>query len=249
MTKDPAAPGFKQKAVRELKDFAVIALYLAFFFSVLVTYTMLLLKKYDLNYLDYTFAIINALVIAKVILIGEMVHFGKGAEARPLYQSVVYKAFIFGLLVRRIPLPRRVHQTPHSPQAFWGRLERYPLRRSDGQDPCRLLHLHSSLRLQRTSPRAGRGEAPHALLQARHGGRSGPPTNCPIGGLRRLLFEAKKSYHRVPFPEERPCQILWHEASPPRAVGDCAHHENRGSQRCAHLLRTTLVKAHAASST
>jgi hypothetical protein len=98
MTKDPAAPGFRQKAERELKDFAVIVLYLAFFFSALVTYTMLLLKKYDLNYLDYTFAIINALIIAKVILIGEMVHIGKGAEARPLYQSVVYKAFVFGLL-------------------------------------------------------------------------------------------------------------------------------------------------------
>jgi hypothetical protein len=122
MTKDPAAPGFKQKAVRELKDFAVIALYLAFFFSVLVTYTMLLLKKYDLNYLDYTFAIINALVIAKVILIGEMVHFGKGAEARPLYQSVVYKAFAFGLLVLAFHfleefIKRLIHHRPFG--AVW----------------------------------------------------------------------------------------------------------------------------------
>jgi hypothetical protein len=98
MTKDPAGPGFKQKAKQDLKDFILISAYLAFFFCALTTYTMLLLKKYDVSYLNYSFAIINALVIAKVILIGEMVHIGTGAEARPLYQSVLYKAFVFGLL-------------------------------------------------------------------------------------------------------------------------------------------------------
>jgi hypothetical protein len=97
--KDPAAPGFKQKAKHELVDFAVIAAYLAFFFCSLVTYSMLLLKKYDVSYLNYTFAIVNALVIAKVILIGEMAHLGKGADSKPLYQAVLYKSVIFGLLV------------------------------------------------------------------------------------------------------------------------------------------------------
>ncbi len=97
--KDPAAPGFKQKAKKELKDFLIISLYLAFFFSALVTYTILLLRKYDVSTLNYTFAIINALVIAKVILIGEMMSLGKHGETRPLYQSVFYKAVIFSLFV------------------------------------------------------------------------------------------------------------------------------------------------------
>jgi hypothetical protein len=98
-TKDPAAPGFKQKAKKELKDFFVISLYLAFFFCALVTYTNLLVRQYGGDSLNYTFAIINALVIAKVILIGEMVNIGKHAEARPLYQSVLIKAVLFSLLV------------------------------------------------------------------------------------------------------------------------------------------------------
>jgi hypothetical protein len=97
--KDPAAPGFKEKAKDEFKDFLVIAGYLAFFFCALSTYSMLLLKKYDVSYLNYAFAIINALVIAKVILIGEMAHMGRKYEDRLLYQSVLYKAFVFGLLV------------------------------------------------------------------------------------------------------------------------------------------------------
>jgi hypothetical protein len=98
-SKDPAAPGFRQKAEHELKDFAFISLYLAFFFCALSTYAMLLLKKYEISYLNYSFAIINALIIAKIILIGEMMHLGRGAEAKPLYQAVLYKSFLFGLLI------------------------------------------------------------------------------------------------------------------------------------------------------
>jgi hypothetical protein len=97
--KDPTAPGFKQKAVHELKDFAWISLYLGFFFCALSTYSMLLLKRYEINYLNYTFAIVNALIIAKIILIGEWVHLGRTVEARPLYLAVFYKSIVFGLLV------------------------------------------------------------------------------------------------------------------------------------------------------
>lgn len=96
----PAKPGFKQKAAHEFKDFFLISLYLAFFFCTLVAYTNLLLRRYDVSSsVNYAFAIINALIIGKVILIGEMVKVGKFAETRPLYQSVLYKAFVFSLLV------------------------------------------------------------------------------------------------------------------------------------------------------
>jgi hypothetical protein len=98
-SKDPAAPGFRQKAEHELKDFAFISLYLAFFFCALSTYAMLLLKKYEISYLNYSFAIINALIIAKIILIGEWARLGRKIEAKPLYQAVLYKSFVFGLLV------------------------------------------------------------------------------------------------------------------------------------------------------
>lgn len=97
--KDPAVPGFKQKAKQEFKDFLVIALYLTFFFCGLEAYTNLLLRQYGVTPLSYTFAIINALVIGKVILIGEMVNVGKHAEARPVYQSVFIKSVVFSLLV------------------------------------------------------------------------------------------------------------------------------------------------------
>ncbi|HEY4962676.1 MAG TPA: hypothetical protein VII29_17600 [Terriglobales bacterium] len=89
----------KQKAKHELRELMIIFLYLAFFFCALVTYSMLLLNEYHVRYLNYAFALINALVITKVIMIGEYAHVGKRGETKPLVLSALWKAFIFTLLV------------------------------------------------------------------------------------------------------------------------------------------------------
>jgi magnesium-transporting ATPase (P-type) len=104
MSNDPVTAGvkgkgFKEKAKHEFIEFLVIAGYLAFFFCSLATYTMLLMKRYEGSYFSYGFAILNALVIGKVILIGQMMNLGRGSEARPMYQSILFKAFIFSLVV------------------------------------------------------------------------------------------------------------------------------------------------------
>jgi hypothetical protein len=90
--------GLKQKAIHEFTRFISIFLYLAFFFCAVTTYRMLLLSDFRDSYINYTFAVINALVIAKVILIGEYTHLGKRLEDQPLLVSSIYKAFLFGLL-------------------------------------------------------------------------------------------------------------------------------------------------------
>jgi hypothetical protein len=89
----------KQKAAHEFAELAVVFLYLAFFFCAIATYSMLLLNKFEISYFTYGAALINALVIAKVILIGEYARLGKNQEVKPLFYSAVYKAFVFGLLV------------------------------------------------------------------------------------------------------------------------------------------------------
>jgi hypothetical protein len=89
----------KQKAIHEGQEFAGISLYLAFFFCAVVTNRMLLLHEYQIPYFNYGAALINALVIAKVILIGEYAHLGHKREARPLLYTSLYKAFMFSLLV------------------------------------------------------------------------------------------------------------------------------------------------------
>ena len=94
-----AHPDRKQKAMHELRELVVIFLYLAFFFCALTTYSMLLLNEYHVKYWNYAFALINALVITKVIMIGEYAKVGKKYEASALFFSAIWKAFVFSWLV------------------------------------------------------------------------------------------------------------------------------------------------------
>ena len=58
-----------------------------------MTYGTLLLREYHVEYWSYAFALINALVIAKVIMIGEYAKLGK-YESRPLFLSAIWKQLI-----------------------------------------------------------------------------------------------------------------------------------------------------------
>ena len=89
----------KEKAKHELWELVTIFLYLAFFLCALVTYSMLLLNEYHVKYWNYAFALINALVITKVIMIGEYAKVGRKYEAGAIFVSVIWKASVFGLLV------------------------------------------------------------------------------------------------------------------------------------------------------
>jgi hypothetical protein len=92
---------WKQKIIGDLKLVAWISLYLVLFFCALSTYSMLMLHELNVtsSFFRYGFAIVNALVIAKIILIGEYARLGRGQEDKPLIISVLWKAFLFGLLV------------------------------------------------------------------------------------------------------------------------------------------------------
>jgi hypothetical protein len=92
-------PGRKQKVMHELKELLLIFSYLAFFFCALTTYSMLLLNEYHVKYWNYAFALINALVITKVIMIGEYAKVGKKYETSAVFFSAIWKAFVFSWLV------------------------------------------------------------------------------------------------------------------------------------------------------
>ena len=98
-SENSARQGLKQKTIHELWELAWIFFYLAFFFCSLELYSVLLLRDFHVKYLNFGFAVINALVVAKVILLGEYARLGRKYEQRPLIQSAAYKAFIFVLLV------------------------------------------------------------------------------------------------------------------------------------------------------
>jgi hypothetical protein len=94
-----AHPDRKQKLKHELIEMLVLFLYLALFFCALATYSMLLLHQYHVEYLTFAFALINALVITKVIMLGEYAKLGRRHENKALAVSIAWKAIVFGLLV------------------------------------------------------------------------------------------------------------------------------------------------------
>jgi hypothetical protein len=98
-SENPAKSSVKTKVIHELKELAVISLFLAFFFCSLTTYSMLLLHAFQIKSTSYGFALINALVIAKLILVGEYAKVGRKFESKSLVYSFTSKAFVFTVLV------------------------------------------------------------------------------------------------------------------------------------------------------
>jgi hypothetical protein len=89
----------KQKVVHELLELVWVFVYLAIFFCILTTYRMMLLGQFQEGYFEYGTALVNALIFAKIILIGEYAHLGKRHEDKPLAFVVVYKSLLFSLFV------------------------------------------------------------------------------------------------------------------------------------------------------
>ncbi len=91
--------GWKQKARAELIEYWGNVLYLACFFGAFAWYRRFILAQYQISYLHYGAAILEALILAKVILIGDMMRLARRFEEKPLYLPTLYKTFIFTLFV------------------------------------------------------------------------------------------------------------------------------------------------------
>lgn len=89
----------KQRALEELRAFWLIALYLWVFLGAFMTYRVLILAETGVWYLHLGVAFVEALIIAKVVLIGKMLSVSRRYEDRALWVSVAYKSGLFGVLV------------------------------------------------------------------------------------------------------------------------------------------------------
>lgn len=97
---DAAKPhGLKQRALEELKAYWLITLYLWLFLGCFTVYRRLILAETGVAYLNYGVALIEALVIAKVVLIGRIFGFTRRFDDAPLIVPVIYKSLVFSLLV------------------------------------------------------------------------------------------------------------------------------------------------------
>jgi hypothetical protein len=96
---DKKKVGLKEKIFHEMVEYWINVIYLTLMFAAFTQYRRLVLAAYDITYTNYWVAVIEALILAKVIMIGDVVRLGRGFEQKPLIYPALYKTVVFTLFV------------------------------------------------------------------------------------------------------------------------------------------------------
>src|SRR5262245_35019261 len=89
----------KQKLYHQIISFAEIGIYLFFLFGILALHEAVVSAKDGIQYHFYGFAIVNALIFGKVILVAEDFRFAEWfRERRPIY-AILVKSVAFTILL------------------------------------------------------------------------------------------------------------------------------------------------------
>lgn len=94
-----AKPGWKARFRREMVKYWLTVLYLAIYFGAFTNYRRLILAQYQISYLNYGYALIEAMVLGKVILVGDLMRLDRGFAGRPLIFPTLFKSFMFSIWV------------------------------------------------------------------------------------------------------------------------------------------------------
>lgn len=90
----------KEKVFDEAKKLFVMFAYLFLLFGLLSIYEWIILAKHQISYKPYGFALINALVLAKVMLIADDLHLGsRFFKDRPLVYPILFKSIVFAIVL------------------------------------------------------------------------------------------------------------------------------------------------------
>jgi hypothetical protein len=93
------ARSLREKAVFEFKRFVAVFLYLWVVFALLSIHETIIRAQHHLDYRAHTFAVINAFVFAKVLLVGDYLRLGNRFKHKPLIYPVLYKCLVFSALL------------------------------------------------------------------------------------------------------------------------------------------------------
>jgi len=96
---DKKTAGWKEKVRHEFIEYWINVVYLMLIFAAFTNYRRLLLAAHDIDYTNYGVAVIEALVLGKVIMVGYAFHLGRRFEARPLIYPTLYKSVVFSIFV------------------------------------------------------------------------------------------------------------------------------------------------------
>ena len=96
---DKKKGNWKQKIFHEMFEYWMNFFYLTLMFAAFMAYRRLILAAHDIDYTNYGIAVIQAAVLAKVIMIGGVFRLGRALERKPLLFSTLYKTVVFSIFV------------------------------------------------------------------------------------------------------------------------------------------------------
>lgn len=97
-----ARPGharqLKHWVFEQVAKFLVVALYLWIVFGMLALHEAVVSAKYHINFHFYGFALVNSLILGKVMLVAEDLNFADRIKGKPLIYPILFKAIAFSIL-------------------------------------------------------------------------------------------------------------------------------------------------------
>ena len=99
MVLTPQSKRSMARVSQEFKRYLLIVLYLWIFLGSFTIYRRLVIAESGGIYLNYGIALVEALIVGKVIAIGRLFSFSRRYEEMPLIVPVLFKTVFFGLLV------------------------------------------------------------------------------------------------------------------------------------------------------
>ncbi|MCF6110862.1 hypothetical protein [Mesorhizobium muleiense] len=96
---NPSTETIAQRAKNELREYALLSLYLFVCFGALILYKAAILGEEGISYLPSGLAAIKALILAKFIMLGQMIRLGDRRGGGRIAYVIAYKALLYLILL------------------------------------------------------------------------------------------------------------------------------------------------------
>lgn len=89
----------KKRIIHDLQLFLFNFIFLTLFLWTFTMYRRLILEEYQVSYIHYSYNFIEALILAKIILVGQTFKLGERFSDQPLLIPTLYKTLIFSFFI------------------------------------------------------------------------------------------------------------------------------------------------------
>jgi hypothetical protein len=107
-----------QKILEEIKRIGIVSLYFALCFGVMLLCKRLILADYAIEFRGVSFALVGALVVAKVVVLLENVSLGQWVRRQPVAVDVIFRTLLYTFGVWIVFLLEKAFESRHEHGGF-----------------------------------------------------------------------------------------------------------------------------------